>query len=217
MIFCTEYDAPDELVSFFNKHTFLQSVTVCVCAKGCLDRHVQYQAGLSSMRVNVAVADWGPSLWRLIHVICTRLRMNEFMKFGTCISYLLPCEECRVSFTSELDAVQGSFNSVHAAYNIHTSVNERLNKQNYAQHEVLEQYNKMNLRDVWRDAKKQIKKQLINGVDVTQIPFHESCTGKSQASHDKLIEITKMKICFLWMSNFVANLICTSHSPDRKM
>jgi hypothetical protein len=103
---------------------------------------------------NMTKAFWGRPTWKLIHSIASLCPLNydknvftSFKAFMTCLTYLLPCRECRLHLTENLsqlpiDNYLKSRNDVfYWSYLLHQTVNKRLNKKGISYNEALKLYN----------------------------------------------------------------------------
>ena len=99
---------------------------------------------------------WGPSGWRLLHLItwnATSLPQRQYNDFMRYLPYVLPCKYCRASLTDYLHADPIPIHPRDAPqwmYRIHNCVNNKLRDQklletkNPSWHDVKTQYNKIN-------------------------------------------------------------------------
>ena len=77
---------------------------------------------------------WGPSGWRLLHlIVATPLNIRDqdkITEFFKLVPYVLPCKFCRYSLACyyEVNPVPDN-NKEHWLYNIHNDVNEKLRSQ----------------------------------------------------------------------------------------
>lgn len=90
--------------------------------------------------------NWGPSAWKFLHSVTfnfpdnpTPLEQQEAEKFFSSLKNLLPCEECKRNYETELQRFPIDTRSKYALsnwlVNVHNAVNIRLGKStlNYAE------------------------------------------------------------------------------------
>jgi len=81
---------------------------------------------------------WGPSGWKLLHVIAYAYDIaheKEYRRLFTSLQYILPCIYCRRSYAAFLDAnpiqLASRRDFTRWLYTIHNCVNDKLRKQGY--------------------------------------------------------------------------------------
>jgi FAD-linked sulfhydryl oxidase len=94
-------------------------------------------------RDNVQPQVWGPSMWKLMHVIAltypdhpTRQDMRDFATFFTSLQNVLPCEGCRKGYARLIGGryplSSGVLSSRASLFNwtvdVHNAVNEKVGK-----------------------------------------------------------------------------------------
>ncbi len=75
---------------------------------------------------------WGPSAWRLLHLIAAAERGSkaDLRAFFESLPYVLPCKYCRFSLTGYMDVVPLEFPLDRWLWRIHNKVNGKLRSQN---------------------------------------------------------------------------------------
>lgn len=94
-------------------------------------------------RGNVAPRVWGPSMWKLMHVIAltypdspTEQDMQEFATFFTSLQTVLPCEGCRKGYAKLISGPHRLTRQVMASraslfkwtVDVHNAVNQKVGK-----------------------------------------------------------------------------------------
>lgn len=97
----------------------------------------------SAKRDNVAPHVWGPSVWKMMHVIAltypehpTRQDMQDFATFFTSLQNVLPCEGCRKGYTQLIGGryrlTEGVLSGRDALFrwtvDVHNAVNKKVGK-----------------------------------------------------------------------------------------
>lgn len=75
---------------------------------------------------------WGPSGWRLLHLIATGSNAAKNNKFWEALPFVLPCKFCRASLTEYYEILPVPVKQAEFAewlYKIHNQVNEKLKSQ----------------------------------------------------------------------------------------
>jgi len=102
---------------------------------------------------------WGPATWTLLHTLAAKVIDSEFAKErSSLIEFIheicgcLPCPECRSHALSNLKAARMNLINtkqqlIDFLYEFHNRVNQQTKKP-LASKEILEQYNKLNTREV---------------------------------------------------------------------
>ena len=106
------------------------------------------------MSINIDPTLWGPSAWKFMHYITlsypdkpTTTDMNSVRTFFTTVANLLPCEKCRVEYTSLLkqnpltQRVMSSRNNLSIwLLDIHNKVNVKLGKPEESYQQMTQNY-----------------------------------------------------------------------------
>jgi len=108
---------------------------------------------------------WGPSAWRLIHSIAftypidpTFIDKQRYKIFFESLAYTLPCKDCQYNYQKELlnfdldEALNSREGLSRWAFNLHNSVNKRLNKKIMTYEEVKTLYDEL-IKNVDREKK----------------------------------------------------------------
>ena len=108
---------------------------------------------------------WGPSGWKLLHLIATKEKNEKMTEFIQTLPYVLPCKFCRASLSKYYRELP--FNSQtrldYWMYQIHNKVNNKLRKQGQG---VLPN-------PPFSKVKKLYEDELINGCTRTEFPGWE--------------------------------------------
>ena len=80
---------------------------------------------------------WGPSGWKLLHLITFASPKKDLCAFFNTLPYVLPCKFCRASLSEYYmeDPCEKADNLSRWLWRIHNKVNEKLRGQNLCKHE----------------------------------------------------------------------------------
>jgi hypothetical protein len=139
--------------------------------------------------------EWGPRIWNVLHGLSLRAGTNQIMmmrddemrtweKIITSTGPMLPCEECRghyagwlashpvkplssLGYSEKGDWIRRWF------YDLHTSVNQRLGKQNLAYEELRGRYANVNISDELKTLDGLITRALKVGGGTSLLKYRE--------------------------------------------
>lgn len=96
-------------------------------------------------------ADWGPHAWKFLHHVTfnypenpTPQEQQDAENLFLSLKSLLPCEDCKVNFTNELNSfpidTRSKYSLSNWLVNVHNAVNQRLNKKTITYAEASKMY-----------------------------------------------------------------------------
>ena len=103
-------------------------------------------------RTNLNPRFWGPHVWKTIHAFAvgfpdepTKEEVNALVNFFDGLRYLIPCKSCRDHYTQNYQnlppmPVYSKKDLIRWTYDLHTSVNNMLNKQTYSYEKFIKEY-----------------------------------------------------------------------------
>ena len=132
---------------------------------------------------------WGPSAWRLIHSMAftyprepNLIDKQRYKSLFESLSYTLPCVNCQYNYQKELlhfdldIALRSREHLSRWAFNLHNSVNKRLNKKEMSYEEVRELYTDL-INSIDKEKNKEkIKKNIIPKIPKISI-IHKKILG----------------------------------------